>query len=114
MKRLTIMVLSLSLVSAIPCIMGQSQVMSAKDSQKIEAQVVRLAKLEIDPAQLESYKAALTRKSKSLFASSQEFWAYTLCRKKIIRPTSSFLKCMLMRMSTRHTWKRPISKFCSI
>ena len=71
-------------------------------------QYVQVAELEIDPAQLESYKAAVKGKSKRQFVKNREFWCYTPWLKTIIRPVLGFSRSIGTRMHTGHIWNPPI------
>jgi quinol monooxygenase YgiN len=66
--------------------------MNADPAKDMQGQYVRLAELQIDPAQLESFNSAIKEGIETAFAWSQGFCCYMQCLKEIIRPASKFLK----------------------
>jgi len=69
---------------------------------------VRLAELDIDPAQLDSFKSAIKEGIEAAVRVEPGVLALYAVSEKTIHPALSFLKSIRMRMHTRRIWKRPI------
>jgi hypothetical protein len=72
--------------------------------------VVRIAKLEIDPTQLDAYKMALKEHAEIAVRVEPGVLNYTLYMKKSGLRMSRFLRSMLARMPISSTYKRPTLK----
>ena len=72
---------------------------------------VRVAEIEVDPVQLEVYKAAAKEVIEDSVRQSPEFWLCIRCPTRIIRPMSPCSRCTRTGTRIRLISKRLISKY---
>ena len=87
-----------------------SSVSGLSIAEERQPQYVQVAEIEIDPAQLESYKAAVKEHIETAVRVEPAFWSYTPSLKEMPPRTSEFLKSTGMWMRTGRISKPPISR----
>lgn len=96
------LLLSASLVTAGVLGMG-----GAATTEAMKQLVVRLAELEIEPAQLEAYKAALRKEIAASIRVEPGVLTYMPYRSRITLHKSGSSKPMRIRLLTKHTGRLP-------
>ena len=89
---------------------GKAQTPENTGKDQNKSQVIRLAKLQIDSAYLESYKAALKEEIETSVRIEPGVLTYMQFPKKIIQPTLQFLKFTQIQMPIMRTGKHLILK----
>ena len=87
---------------------------STSVSAQDKSLVVRIARLQIDSAQLENYKSALKIHAKPPFGWNRAFLHSMQFMKRITRLTLQYSKFTPVRMTTKHIWKPPILKLTRV
>ena len=79
-------------------------------AQEVSVNYVQVAEIEIDPAQLESYEAAVKEHIDTAIRVEPGVLVLYAVSEKITRPESGSSKCTPARTRTRRTWKHLTSR----